>query len=147
MPEFFFKIDSKLFSILHEVIEEVTIVLKKELAISIDLPTDDPELAESWKETLLQDLNSDCRNLLFLIGHESFAKEAMDIEPEFAEASSRACSAIRLKLRKTLLENVPDHQLESGDLELNDLPEEIQKPYTCYAFLAALQESLILNTG
>ena len=74
MSDFHFTIDAQLFATLKSVIHEVAKILKYELAIELDFPQDDPELEELWKETLMDSLDSDCKNLLFLIGNESFAR-------------------------------------------------------------------------
>lgn len=143
MPNFFFKIDSEVLSILIDQIRDIAEELKDELAIEIKLPDNDPELLECWKYSLLEDLQADCRILLSLLENESFGQEPISLEIEFAEATLRACSAIRRKLRSTSLAEINDSEIESGVLNIAELAPECQKPYASYVFLAYVQETII----
>ena len=55
----------------------------------------------------------------------------------------RACSALRLRLRRHDLHSLGDEQLESGAVELETLAEPLQKPFMCYVFLGTIQELII----
>lgn len=143
MLNFFFKIDRDIVPILEEQIRDISEQLKDELVIELQLPDNDPELSSCWKYTLLEELQSDCRNLLFLLENKSFGQEPISIEIEFAEAILRACSAVRHKLRSSFLAEINDGELESGNLNIAELAPELQKPYACYVFLAYIQESII----
>lgn len=143
MPNIFFKIDPSLLPILIEYIYFVSCQFEENLAIDIQFPDNDPELSESWKQSLLADLQYDSQNLLSLMSDESFGQTPVTLEISFAEAISRACSAIRHKLRYDFLKKINDNDLESGDMDLTKLPNDLIKPYTCFVFLASLQEAVV----
>lgn len=138
-----FEIDPSLIPVLIEFVHDISDHLENELAIDITFPEDDPELASAWRESLLASLKYDCQNLLLLIDHESFGHAPISLNPELAECISRACSAMRHKIRSTFLSRLSDIDLESGELDLVQIPGNLLKPYTCYAFLASIQESLV----
>ena len=60
-----------------------------------------------------------------------------------AEVILRACAAVRLRLREHALKTVGDEALETGELEISRLPRETNLAFSCYVFLATLQEVII----
>jgi hypothetical protein len=66
-------------------------------------------------------------------------------DEENSEPALRACSAVRLRLREEYLKEVSDEKLETGDVEIEQLPEAVRKFFMAYIFLATLQELIIQN--
>ncbi|MGC4075244.1 MAG: hypothetical protein QM760_22630 [Nibricoccus sp.] len=64
-------------------------------------------------------------------------------DEENAEAILRACAAIRLRMREQYLKTFGDESLETGDVEIDELPEPMRHVFMCYVFLATIQELII----
>lgn len=143
MPNFIFEIDQNFLPIFIVQIHDISEQLKDGLALEVQLPRNDPELSSSWNHCLLEDLRMDCQNLLFLLKNESLGGKAISLEVELAESILRACSAVRHKLRSTHLNQVPNQDIESGNLDMAKLNTNLRVPYTSYVFLAYLQESIL----
>ncbi len=103
----------------------------------------DPALREEWREELLAGQKSDLDQLLALFGAEFFEEGVIFLDEENAEALVRACAAVRLRLRLNELEPISDETLEAGEVEIENLPETLQKAFMSYVFLATLQELII----
>lgn len=143
MPNFFFKIDQNLLPIFVDQIRHISESLKEELAIEIQFSDNDQELSSSWENSLIENLQVDCHNLLLLLENKSFGQKSIYLDIELSECVLRACSAIRHKLRSTFLAEISDADIELCELNLTQLPSKTRKPYACYVFLAYLQESII----
>lgn len=82
---------------------------------------------------------------LMLLFHSGFTKTGGILVSESeAPALVRACSFIRLELRRTVLSSVSDDLLESG-LDANSLIGDEHRGMMCYLFLATLQQALLNN--
>jgi hypothetical protein len=55
----------------------------------------------------------------------------------------RACAALRLRLRGTVLKTVTDAALENGDIAVEALTEAQRTAFMCYLFLATIQDLII----
>ena len=62
-----------------------------------------------------------------------------------AEPVLRACAALRLRLRNTLLASIPDDALEAleASSSLGGLDELSQKAFACFLFLDELQKIIL----
>lgn len=143
MPDLYVKLDYEIVTLLTNQICNIAEQLENELVLELRLPDDDPELSSCWKHSLLEELQADCQNLLFLLRNEAFGQKPFFVEIEFAEAALRACSALRHKMRSSFLIEISDYDLESGNLDLTRIAPSIQGHYTCYVCLAFIQESII----
>lgn len=148
MPNFTLEIDPSFLPLFIVQIHSMVEQLKNELAIKIQLPKNDSELSESWTLCLLEDLRIDCQNLLFFLKNESLSGKPIHLELELAESILRASAAIRHKIRTTLLASFSDSEMEtgilaSGQLEISKLIPQYQVPFSCYLFLAHLQETIL----
>lgn len=117
--------------------------LEAELAASLPMEDIDPEVRESWKKELIEGQNADVHTLLALFDREFFSSGVIAFDGDNAEAIIRACSSVRLRLRSKYINDLPDELLESGDVELEALPEPERKAFMCYLFLATIQELII----
>lgn len=138
-----FTIDPYLIPILIEQINGICSTFENTLAIDIKFPDDDPDISEYWQKSLLADLQYDCQNLLSLVNNETFGQEPISLEIDFAEAVSRACSAIRHKLKSDYLKTISNDDLESNNPNLTQIPNNLVQPYACFFFLASLQEAIV----
>ena len=138
-------IEPSLARAMADLVQTVRENLGKNLAIHPPFPDDDPDLVEAWKDVLVQSLAQDCQFLLSTLQREDFGQGELTLEETTAEGLLRACSAIRLKLRETTLQDVTDEELENGAVNPSHLFFEQQKSYLCYLFLAALQSEILLE--
>jgi hypothetical protein len=128
---------------LLDVIKELADSLQKNLAAPLALQDIDPEFREAWEDELLTSQNDDLRTLLALFDDEFFAEGVVSFDEKNADAIVRACAAVRLRLREVYLKPIGDEALEGGDVDLMTLDEPLRKAFTCYLFLATVQELII----
>jgi hypothetical protein len=103
----------------------------------------DEDLREVWMDALLVSQSGDCRTLLGLFDRDFFSTGVIAFDGTNAEPIVRACAAVRLRLREKYLKRLEDESLESGNIELETLPEPERKAFMCYLFLATIQELII----
>ncbi len=115
--------------------------LQPSLATTAAVP--DPELAEHWHAELLQSQKGDLGVLLGLFDREFFSQGVIALDPGNAEPILRASAAVRLRLREAHLKELEDESLESGEIDLDGLPEVQQRAFAAYVFLATLQEVIV----
>ncbi len=128
---------------LIHVIEEIADNLESTLPGRDSVPEDDDSFVEAWIEGLREDQERDCEILLHLLRNRKFGRTRMKVNEDEAEGILRACSAIRLKIRDGLLRNIPETDLELGEIDMKALEPEQQRGYAVYLFLASLQALLI----
>lgn len=118
-------------------------VLEAQIAAPLTLEDIDADFRDDWKAELLQGQHEELHALLGLFNSDFFVNGVVAFDEDNAEIIVRACSALRLRLRRHDLKAMEDEQLESGGVELESLPEPLQKPYMCYVFLGTIQELII----
>lgn len=129
---------------LLEVIKGLVRDLQATPAIPGDpVPAADSELSEAWRSELLTGQRGDLELFMSLFGDEFINEGVIAFDASNAEAVIRSCSAVRLRLRERHLKGVGDETLESGDVNLDSLPDDLRKAFMCYLFLATLQELII----
>lgn len=144
MPKFEFKMSPFFVDTLVEVIKRVTTSLEHHVVIPMDGIDEDPDLAAAWREGLLESLREDCIDLVSLVSADRFGEGVVSIEEDKAESTLRACSAVRLKIQQTFLQDeISDEALESGQIDFHALQPDTQKVFACYIFLGNLQEMLL----
>jgi hypothetical protein len=128
---------------LLDVIKDATDDLQPALAITLHVPENDAELADGWRQELLQGQNSDIAVFLGLFGSEFFLTGILPLDATNSEPILRTCSAVRLRLRAKHLESLGEEALESNEVPLDDMPETQRKAFAAYVFLATLQELVV----
>lgn len=128
---------------LLDVIKATGDSLQTELAAPNTLGDIEPDLRDDWRAELLESQNSEVRHLLALFDNEFFTNGVIAFDGSNAEPVVRACAAVRLKLRETYLTELNEELLESGEIEIEELPEPGRKAFMCYLFLATIQELII----
>ncbi len=128
---------------LLDVVKEVVDGLGRRLAAPNKLEDLDADLRAAWHDDLLRSQNEDCRRFLALFDREFFASGSIGFDEENAESVLRACAAIRLRMRESTLQGLPDEAIESADPEVDQLDEPVRKAFLGYVFLATLQELII----
>lgn len=128
---------------LLDVIKSVADTLRAELAAPLAMTDLDHDVLEPWQRDLIDAQNADLNTLLALFDSEFFSSGVVAFDEENADAIARSCSSVRLRLRAKLLQEVADDLLESGDIEIEALPEPVRKAFMCYLFLATIQELII----
>jgi len=113
------------------------------LAVEVEPVDDDADLHYAWISGLCDSLKQDVRHLFKLLNDPRFHEGTLALDISEAEAVLRASAAIRIKIQQTLLDDVPDHQLENGMISFETLPPEQQKGYACFLFLASLQAVIL----
>ena len=137
---------------LLDVIKTAADTLQGSLAAPLGVEDIEPEFREAWTEDLLRSQNDELGTLLALFDKEFFSTGTVSFNEENAEVIVRACAALRLRLRGTMLQAVPDAALENGEIEVEALTEAQRKAFMCYLFLATIQDLIIqhldsLSTG
>ncbi len=128
---------------LLDAVKAVADNLENSLAAPLEMGAVDSDLREFWRDELLGSQNSDIARLLALFDKEFFANGVVIFDEENADPVMRACAAVRLRLRAEYLKEIPDETLESGEVDVEKLPESARKYFMCYLFLATLQELII----
>ena len=128
---------------LLDVIKVAADRLEPRLAVEPQVPEHDAEFAADWKGELLEHQRSDIATMLALFGTDFFATGVIGLDPTNCEAILRASAAIRLELRERHLKDLEDESLESGEVDVDALPELTQRAFAAYVFLATLQEVIV----
>jgi len=128
---------------LLDVIRELSSELQKTLAAPQALHDLDQEFRGAWISDLLASQNEDLRALLSLFDGEFFTEGVVAFDESNAEPIVRACTAFRLQLREKRLKGLSDDTLETGEVDMGQLDEEVRKAFMCYLFLATVQELII----
>ncbi len=128
---------------LLDVIRELSFELEKTLAAPQALHDLDQEFRGAWIGELLEGQNEDLRALLALFDGEFFSEGVVAFDEGNAEPIVRACTAIRLQLRERRLKTLSDDALETGDIDMKGLGDDVRKAFMCYLFLATVQELII----
>ncbi len=117
--------------------------LQNSLAAPPRLDELDPEFRAAWQAELIAAQGTEVAALLALFDREFFSTGVVAFDEANAEIIMRACSALRLRLRAQFLGDVPDDQLESGDVRLAGLTDPVRRAFMCYIFLATIQELIL----
>jgi len=137
------RLDAHLIRAMTDLVKSTVESVEGRLAVETRFADEDPELRETWEFDLKGALKSDCEYLLNILQHHHFGSCEFRIDEDVAEGVLRACSAVRLKLSRSVLRNIPDEQLEGGSIDIITLPSDQQRCYACYLFLAGLQSLII----
>lgn len=122
-------------------------VLRDSLACPLSIDDLDSEMREVWSEELIQAQNSEVRALLALFDEDFFSTGMVRVAEADADAVVRATAALRLHLRKTMLNSIPDEALEAGGVDIDALKEPTKSAFLCYAFLASVQDLVLQHLG
>ena len=128
---------------LLDVIKTAADTLQGSLAAPLGVQDIDPEFREAWTDDLLRSQNDELGTLLALFDKEFFATGTVSFDEKNAEVIVRACAALRLRLRSTVLKAVTDAALESGEIAVDSLTEAQRTAFMCYLFLATIQDLII----
>lgn len=117
--------------------------LRRSLAAPQALTGIDPEFGAAWADELVTAQNGDVQALLAMFNDDFFKEGVVAFDEDNAEQIVRATAAIRLRLRERYLKSLGDETLESGNVDLEHLDDELRKAFMCYLFLATIQELII----
>ena len=118
-------------------------VLQAQIAAPLTLEDIDADFRDEWRAELLAGQQQELAALMGLFDREFFVNAVIAFDEDNAEIIVRACSALRLRLRRHDLRRINDEQLESGAVDVDLLPVPLRKPFMCYLFLATIQELII----
>lgn len=118
-------------------------VLEAQIAAPLTLNDIDADFRDEWRAELLAGQHEELHALMGLFNSEFFVNGVVAFDEDNAEIIVRACSALRLRLRRHDLRKLGDEQLEAGGIDVEALPEALRKPFMCYLFLATIQELII----
>jgi hypothetical protein len=128
---------------LLDLMKDSSDVLEAQIAAPITLDDIDADFREDWRAELLAGQHEELHALMGLFNSDFFINGVVAFDEENAEIIVRACSALRLRLRRHDLRVLEDEQLESGGVDIERLPAGLQKPFMCYVFLGTIQELII----
>jgi len=128
---------------LLDVIRRLADGFSEKLAAPQQMGDIDDEFRDAWVAELITGQTADVKALLALFNDEFFSEGIVAFDEDNAEPIVRACAAVRLRLRDVYLRGLGDDTLEGGDVEIDDLSEDVRKAFMCYLFLATVQELII----
>lgn len=128
---------------LLDVIRQLADGFSEKLAAPQQMGDIDDEFRDAWVAELITGQTADVKALLALFNDEFFSEGIVAFDEDNAEPIVRACAAVRLRLRDVYLRGLGDDTLEGGDVEIDDLSEDVRKAFMCYLFLATVQELII----
>ncbi|MGF1449711.1 MAG: hypothetical protein ACFB20_09875 [Opitutales bacterium] len=143
MSEVSIPVSPALLAPIHDLVGSVVRSMGGDLALNETHGSGDAELDAAWESSLIEGLQDDCLHLESMLRASDDGKGQLRIPLDQGEAILRASSAVRLRLRQTLLRNVDDLVLERGEVDLQELATLEQRGYTGYVFLANLQEVIV----
>jgi len=106
----------------------------------------DIDFAEAWVDSLKEDCSEDRRTLARVFTSPKFKYGQVEIADDEVDGAIRGISEIRLAIRMNALSKVDDHELETGDFDLDQSGSSIKLAYFAYLVLAEMQEKLIENS-
>lgn len=125
------------------VLEKLPTELGKSLVLPESLlPADDEDLQQAWRQSLLEQLDSDLgflRKTLARLRSNGVA----DLDARSAEIFLRSVTAVRLSLQRSALSGLPEPDLQTDSINIETLPEKSQPAYACYLLLADIQGQVI----
>ncbi len=128
---------------LLDVMKTVADSLQDRLAVPLDHAEVDPDMHEVWNADLLAAQKDGVGRLLAMFDKEFFESGMIAFDEQNAEPILRACAALRLRMREQHLKTFGDESLETGDVDIDELPEPMRHIFMCYVFLATIQELII----
>jgi hypothetical protein len=128
---------------LLDVIKSLVDDLHSAPAAPVSSPDPDAEFSDEWTRELVAAQSSDVETLLALFGGDFFTDGIVRFDQSNAESIARACSAVRLRVRERFLKGLSDESLEAGEVDITKLEEGVRKAFTCYLFLATIQELIV----
>lgn len=128
---------------LLDVMKSVADSLRDHLAVPLEHVEVDEDMRDTWNTELLGAQNDGVSRLLAMFDREFFETGTIAFDEGNAEPLLRACAALRLRMREQYLKNFGDESLETGDIEIDELPEPMRHIFMCYVFLATIQELII----
>ena len=128
---------------LLDVMKAVGDSLQDRLAVPLDHVEVDADMQEVWNADLLSAQKDGVSRLLAMFDKEFFESGTIAFDEQNAEPILRACAALRLRMREQYLKTLGDESLETGDVEIDELPEPLRHVFMCYVFLATIQELII----
>ncbi len=128
---------------LLDVMKTVADSLQDRLAVPLDHVEVDPDMHDVWNADLLGAQKDGVSRLLAMFDSEFFETGTIAFDEQNAEPILRACAALRLRMREQYLKTFGDESLETGDVEIDELPEPMRHVFMCYVFLATIQELII----
>ena len=137
------RLDPAMVETLLESLSPIFDKLESELASPALLPEEDEVMEDFWKRDLLESQKNEVAVMRGLFNQEFMETGRALIEPDDMDRVLRSCSAIRLKLRDTVLKDLNDETLEQGELEEVAWTKELQLGYASYALFASLQEIIV----
>ncbi len=137
------RLNPELVSSLMNVIEPVFEALKNELATPVLLHEEDELLENAWKSDLLESQRIEISVTEKFLCGDFMNTGCVVVEQADMDFALRACSALRLKLRETVLGALDDSQLEAGSFEDVDWDENLQLGYAAYSLFASMQEIIV----
>ena len=91
-------------------------VLEAQIAAPLSLDDIDADFRDEWKAELLEGQQEELHALMGLFNSDFFVNGVVAFDEENAEIIVRACSALRLRLRRHDLKDLEDEQLEIMEL-------------------------------
>jgi len=128
---------------LLEVLTEAAEALREAPSSAVHLASLPDDLRDLWRADLVGSQTSDVDELLSLFDKKFFNEGLIYLNPHNAEPLLRACAAVRLELHRRRLGRLSEEELESGEIAVADLTEDLRRAFICYLFLATLQELIL----
>lgn len=103
---------------------------------------EEPDFADQWLAGLHRSIDADTDAARRLLDRPDFGQDPVDIAEDEAFRALRGFAALRLALRETALNALPDEALETGKIDRRHLRAAQRHAYACYAALGEIQSAL-----
>ena len=117
--------------------------LKNTLAAPLRIEDIDPDFREFWTAELMEGQTAELTLFFALFNDAFYANGVVRVCENKSEPILRACTALRLELRRSQLAGLSDALLESGGVDVETLAEPQRSSFLAYVFLATMQELII----
>jgi hypothetical protein len=144
MIEFSLQVDARIVEAVLPELGRIFVIARKESACSFVCPNPlDDDLVEAWESGLAEEAREDRGAVARLLKDPGFASGRVEVKEEDAEDLLRGLTELRLTLRSNSLSALSDHELETGDLALEEKDSSLRLGFFAYLVIAEVQERLI----
>ena len=143
MPTFDLRFPPEVRLALHRLAEGFGPELTHPVALRAAVPHDaDEDFSEVWLNALADRVDDDVAGLRHLLATQDFGAGPVTISEDEALAALRGFSVLRMAIRVTILRDIPDSDLESGEVDHRRLAPAARHAYACYGALGEIQAAI-----
>ncbi|MEM9159656.1 MAG: hypothetical protein AAGB46_11445 [Verrucomicrobiota bacterium] len=124
-------------------VQPLLMSLEDNLATEAVPPEEDEMLVDFWKTDLLNAQRKDVAAIVEVFSDDFLDTGRATLRQENVDHFLRGCSALRLKIRESILSDLDDLDLEKGEVDFDALDLDQKNGYAAYALFASLIELVV----